>query len=154
MEVKIKVHLRDSIEFNKIDKNIYIGTNQCCRYHFKKDLLSKGVSADISLEEDRVDAPFGVKSYLWLPTKDQTAPSQDQIMLGVEHLKKLISENKKVYVHCEKGHGRAPTLVAAYYATNGMKPKEAIDFVESKRPGAHINEKQQKAIRAFVKSIR
>lgn len=153
MQITLRPHLHNSIEFSKIDNRIYIGTNQCCRYHFNKNLLSKGISADISLEENRVDAPFGVQSYLWLPTIDGTAPSDHQLNLGVKHLTNLVNEKHKVYIHCKNGHGRAPTLVAAYYISLGHSVADAIKMVLSKRRGAHLNQKQKEALSAFAQTI-
>ena len=141
------------IQFDQIDDQIWIGTNQCCKTHFDKKLVEKGITADISLEEKQVDTPFGVESYLWLPTLDHTPPSPNQLMLGVEHLKVLIAEGSKIYVHCQNGHGRAPTLVAAYYISTGKSVDEAIEFVHSKRQGAHINEAQKKGLEGFSKTL-
>ncbi|MBI3495536.1 hypothetical protein HY065_02825, partial [Candidatus Berkelbacteria bacterium] len=95
-------------EYDEITDGILIGTNQCCQVHFDKELLTKGVTADISLEAERLDAPFGVESFLWLPTKDNFPPSPDQLKLGVRMLTDLVAQKKKVYVHCKNGHGRAP----------------------------------------------
>lgn len=142
------------MEFNKIDKNIWIGTNQCCQEHFEKKLLDKGITADVSLEEKRVDAPFGVKSYLWLPTRDHYAPTQEQLQIGSEHIGHLVDTGKKVYVHCQNGHGRAPTLVAAYYIRRGMSVKDAIKKINAKRKGAHINERQERALKTFARSAK
>lgn len=140
-------------QFDQIDDLIWIGTNQCCTVHFDSDLLKKGIRADISLEEKRVDAPFGVNSYLWLPTADHESPSLDQLKLGVEHLKVLVSEKTKIYTHCKNGHGRAPTLVAAYYISTGLSVDDAIEKVMSKRRGAHINEAQKAGLEEFKKYL-
>lgn len=40
-------------EYNKITNHIYVGTNQCCQTHFKEELLTKDIKADISLEKER-----------------------------------------------------------------------------------------------------
>ena len=140
------------VDYNKIDDNIYIGTNQCCQVHFDDNLLMLGITSDISLEENRVDTPFGVESYLWLPTKDHTPPSADQLQLGARYIKNLVEEGKMLYVHCKNGHGRAPTLVSAYYILTGKTADEAIAFVESKREGAHIEDVQKEALREFERS--
>lgn len=139
------------LEYNQIDSHIYIGTNQCCQSHFAEELLKKGISADVSLEEDRVDAPFGVESYLWLPVKDHTSPVPDQLRIGVATLRELASLDKKVYVHCKNGHGRAPTLVSAYYIAQGMSVQDAIRFVCEKRLGAHLEESQKRALALFAR---
>jgi len=56
---------------------------------------------------------------------------------------------KKVYVHCQNGHGRAPTLVAAYLIRQGKTPMEAIEFIKSKRPTIHLEEVQISALETF-----
>lgn len=141
--------LAKTLEFNSITNGIYIGTNQCCQTHFDKRLRKEGVTADISLEEERVDAPFGVDFYIWIPINNHTAPTQDQLDFGVSVLEKLIIMKKKIYVHCQNGHGRAPTLVAAYLIRQGKTPTEAIEFIKSKRPTIHLEQVQRLALKKF-----
>lgn len=138
-------------EYNYIIDGIYIGTNQCCQTHFDEKLKKEGIMADISLEENRLDAPFGVKFYVWIPVKDHTAPAPDQLEFGVAVLQKLVAMGKKVYVHCQNGHGRAPTLVAAYIITKGKSPIEAETFIKSNRSSIHLGEIQRQALEDFSK---
>lgn len=140
-------------EYNQITPYIYIGTNLCCQGHFKKTLLRKGITSDISMEEDRLDAPFGVEYYLWLPTKNHYAPSSKQLLLGVSALHDLARKKIKCYVHCQRGHGRAPTLVAAYLVSKGMNLDKAIAFMKKKRPVVHPNERQRAAITRIKKQL-
>lgn len=142
-------------DFNYITDGIYIGTNQCCQTDFDEKLLKAGVSVDISLEEGRVDAPFGVEFYIWIPVKNHTAPSKDQLEFGVSAIEKVVSMKKKVYVHCKNGHGRAPTMVAAYFIkTRHMAPDAAEAFVKSKRPSMHLESVQRKALKIFARSLK
>ncbi len=139
-------------EYSKITSYIYIGTNQCCQQHFRKSLVRKNIKADISLEEKRLDQPFGVKYYLWLPTKDHRAPTSKQLLIGANFIKQLVDRGIKVYVHCEHGHGRAPTLVAAYLIMKGKSAKEAIRLIKEKRPAVHPNKFQIMALENFQRS--
>jgi protein-tyrosine phosphatase len=145
----MKRHPPLKFEYNKITEYIYIGTNQCCQLHFKKELLKKGITADISLEKERIDAPFGVDYYLWLPVKDHTAPTQKQLIMGVDFIEDLIKNKIKVYVHCQRGHGRAPTLVAAYLISKGKTVDEAVKYIKKKRPVIHPNTIQKNALKRF-----
>lgn len=140
------------IEYSKINKYIYIGTNQCSQEHFSKELIKKGICADISLEEKRLDTPLGVKFYLWLPTKDHRAPSEIQLEIGVKALSDLIKAKMKVYIHCKNGHGRAPLLAAAYFIKNGMSLEKAISLLKSKRSGVHFHPVQLKVLKKFEKA--
>ncbi len=144
--------LKKELNYNYIADGIYIGTNQCCQTHFSERLLKNGISADISLEEERVDAPFGVDFFIWIPVKNHTAPTPDQLEFGVSVLQKLMAMKKKIYVHCQNGHGRAPTLVAAYLIKNGKTAEEAIALIKLKRPSIHLEKVQRSALQNFSRS--
>lgn len=152
--MKIK-HGKLVFEYNQITEYIYLGTNQCCQAHFNKTLIKKGIKADISLEGEKIDNPFGVKYFLWLPTKDHMAPSIKTLKLGVNFLDHLIENKTKVYIHCQRGHARAASLVIAYIAyKKGISVKESLEYVKKKRPTVHPNPKQIKTIENFLKKIK
>lgn len=134
------------LDYNYITDGIYAGTNQCCAIGLSEVLKKEGITADISLEDIRLDHPFGVEAYLWLPTRDNTPPSPDQLRLGVQTLVKLVRQGRKVYVHCKNGHGRTSTLLAAYFISNGKSLDEAIDLIKKGRPGIHLQDSQKKAL--------
>lgn len=148
------MHSQNKLEFNHIAEGIYIGTNQCCQMHFDEVLGAEGITYDISLEKDQVDSPFGVVSYVWIPVEDHQAPIQEQFEFGVSVLNKIVVMGKKVYIHCKNGHGRAPTLVAAYLIKKGKTIDEAVAFIKSKRPSIHIEDIQKKALVEFSKNIK
>jgi len=152
--VDIYNHLfnRKGFDYDQINDDVFIGTNMCCEFGFKKELLDKNVKADISLEEERIDSPVGVDYFLWLPTKDHYAPESDKLVLGVQTLDFLIHRKIKVYIHCKKGHGRAPTLFAAYLIKKGLGVDEAIKYMQAKRPAIHLNEIQIAALKKFKDS--
>ena len=135
-------------EYNKITDYIYLGTNQCCLGHFRRSLLKKRIKADISLEKEKLDKPFGVDYFLWLPVVDKKAPTQKQLLIGAKAIKNLVDNKIKVYVHCKRGHGRSPTLVAAYFIMEGFKANEAIRKIRKKRR-IHLKLAQIKALRKF-----
>ena len=136
-------------DYSQITNEIYVGTNFCCKAHFDKKLLNLGITTDISLEETRLDSPFGVVCYLWLPVNDHNAPTHYQFLVGISCIKNAVKTKNKVYIHCKNGHGRAPTLVAAYLTTQGMSVEEAIALIKSKRPEIHLEQSQLQAIKRF-----
>lgn len=140
------------LDYNHITDGIYIGTNQCCTLGLADVLKKEGIGIDISLEETRLDQPFGVEAYLWLPTPDHTAPTRDQLALGVSTIKTLLSQGKKVYVHCKNGHGRASALVGAYLIANGRTPEEAENIIRKGRPTMHLQDEQRRALKEFYDS--
>lgn len=147
-------HPQNKLDFNYIDRGIYIGTNQCCQLDFDKYLLKDGVTTDISLEEERIDAPFGVEFFVWIPVKNHTAPTETQLDFGVTTLEKIVAMKKKVYVHCKNGHGRAPTLIAAYLIRQGKTTDEAIQFIKSKRPSIHLTDVQVDALKTWERNTK
>lgn len=142
-----------TLEYDHVADGIFIGTNQCCQAHFDERLRKEGITADISLEENRVDQPFGVIFYIWLPVKDKAAPTQEQLQFGATVLEKLVRLRQKVYVHCKNGHGRAPTIVAAYLVKCGKSVRDAIDFVSHKRDHVHIEDVQRVALDAYAAQL-
>lgn len=142
-----------TFEYDRITPHIYIGTNLCCKGHFQNELVRKGIRADISLEDEHLDEPYGAEMFLWLPTRNHRAPSQDQLLLGVRMLRECAKRGIKCYVHCERGHGRAPTLVAAYLVSTGMSVDEAVAFIKRKRPVVHPNKTQRTAIARLRKRL-
>lgn len=143
------------VNYNQITDNIFIGTNFCCMTHFDEELMSKGIEVDISLEDSRVDSPFGVEGYLWIPVEDNVPPTPYQFEVGTSMIKKSLDDGKKIYIHCRNGHGRAPTMVSAYFIKyEKLEPEEAIEKIRKKRPEIHLDDSQRQALRKFCKKCR
>ena len=98
-----------------------------------------------------MEHPAGILFYIRLPTLDHQAPAPAQLDFGVAALEKFVAMKKRIYVHCQLGHGRAPTLVAAYLIRQGKKVDEAIDFITGKRPVIHLEEAQKQVLASFFK---
>ena len=139
-----------SLDYSKITDTLYLGTNACCQIHFDKELLAKGITSDISLEEERLDSPMGVDFFLWLPTKDHTPPSKTNLELGIQTLAFCERNRLPCYVHCKNGHGRGTTLIAAYLMrSRNMTADQALNFIKRRRPTIHLEESQRRALRRF-----
>ncbi|HTM69108.1 MAG TPA: dual specificity protein phosphatase family protein [Candidatus Binatia bacterium] len=138
-------------EYSEITPLLYVGNNACCADHFSRMLAEKGIRADISLEEARIDAPLGAEYYLWLPTPDHAPLAAEKLELGVATLAFFERQAIPCYVHCMNGHGRAPSLVAAHLiASRGLGADEAAAFIKERRPSIHLEPSQLEALRAFA----
>jgi dual specificity MAP kinase phosphatase len=140
---------RHGFDYSKVEDDIYLGTNACCQFGFERELLSQQVTADISLEGERIDAPDGVAYFLWLPTVDGTAPSPEALEQGVQAITLLRAQGIKMYIHCKNGHGRSTTLLAAYLIRTGMSVDDAVAAIKRKRPSIHLTPEQVEALKRF-----
>ena len=136
-------------QYSQITKYVFIGTNMCCRKHLDNELKKKRIKSVISLEKRKVDRPLGVEYYLWLPTKDKEPLTLSKLKVGVALLKETSGEKIRSYVHCQYGHGRAPTLVAAFLVSGGMDTEDAFALIKEKRPDIHPNRKQVAMVKRF-----
>lgn len=140
-------------EYNQITEQIYIGTNMCCQEHFDEGLLKKGIVANLSLEKEGLDSPYGIDFFVWVPIEDNTAPRMDQLDFATTVIDKFVVQNKKIYVHCKNGHGRAPTIVAAYFITKGYTVEDALEKIKDKRPTIHLGDSQINALKDYAELL-
>lgn len=141
-------------DFSQITETVFLGTNLCC--HSKshiQELLDIGITAEIDLEKERQEKAPDVPVYLWLPVTDKEAPTVEQLAAGVGLITQMSKAGKKVYVHCKNGHGRSPTMVAAYLISEGKFVSEAIDLIKAARPEIHLEEVQLKALENYHQLI-
>lgn len=144
----------EPLDYSQITPLILIGKNACCTTHFDEALTARGVRADLSLEKERIDRPYGVDMFLWLPTEDHKAMTHEKADLGIRTLAFFEEHNIPCYVHCKNGHGRAPMLVAAYFmAKRSMTADEALAAVKERRPAAHLQDEQLAFLRELNISL-
>ena len=149
-EIRQMEHKHIKLSYNRIDDQLYAGNNMCCQTHFEMELLSKGITADISLEAERLDNPQGVDYFFWFPWVEDTAPTIGLVNLALNVIDDLIKSNVTSYVHCKNGHGRTSTLLACYLMRkSALSPEKALEALRERRPSMHINETQ----RAFLKEF-
>lgn len=141
-------------DYSKVEDKIYIGSDLCeggvCPIH-GEEFKQLGVFVEINLSAERNERPPEfIKSYTWLPVADGYSPDQLQLDIGTLIMNAAIEVGGVVYTHCRNGHGRSPTLVAAYHIRyRGKSVDEAAMFLKEKRPEIHIEETQFKELRTF-----
>ena len=145
---------RPSYRFGWITPGLLLG-GQPAR-HVWSALVRRGVTAVINLryEHDYQNEIGGLPlRYLYLPTVDNTAPSQAHLWQGVQFIEHELAQGGKVYVHCWEGLGRSPTLIAAYLVHLGMTPSEAWAKIRAVRPFIRPTETQQARLEEFATTI-
>lgn len=100
-------------------------------------LAEVGVTHVLDLRSEASDDPELMKSLglSWrrVPIDDRVAPSAEQLAEVVAWLEPTGSESPVVYVHCEGGLGRAPTIAIALLMGRGFTRAEAHQFVVTAR---------------------
>lgn len=147
----------DEHQFNysKIADNLYLGSDFCqggvCLLHgaeFEK--LGIFVEINLSKEENELP-PTNIESYIWLPVADGSVPTPDQFDIGTSAINEALKNGKAVYVHCKNGHGRSPTLIAAYYIRfQGKSVDEAVAFTQGQRNEIHVELAQREALQKYL----
>lgn len=146
-------------DYSLVTSYIYLGSDLCkgwtCPSHakeFKK--LHIKTEINLEIEHDEPVAPQ-LEIYLRLPTPDDTAPTHDQLLVATEVLNQSVLSKKVAYVHCKNGHGRSPTVVAAYFIRyQDMAVTTAINLVKEKRPEIHPEKVQITALEQFAKEVK
>jgi len=123
---------------SRISNHVYVGP-QFNRLGMRF-LQREGISAVVNMRIEHDDADEGLllDAYCYLPTVDDTAPSDEHIDEGVQFMRRMIAEGHKVYIHCAGGIGRAPTMAAAYFMYEGDTLDEALTRITRVRPYIRI----------------
>ena len=90
-----------------------------------------GINASVNMRMEYDDAAnnLNLDQYCHLPTVDDQAPSLEQLNRGVEFINRVVGQGGRVYIHCTGGIGRAPTMAAAYFISQGFTVKKAIGLI-------------------------
>jgi len=145
-----------STDYSLITPYIYLGSDLCkgwtCPSHAREfQKLNIKTEINLEIEHDEPVAPQ-LEIYLRIPTFDDSAPTQDQLIIATETINRSVLSKKVTYVHCKNGHGRSPTVVAAYFIRyQNMSVDTAISFVKEKRPEIHIEKVQIAALDQFAR---
>ena len=88
------------------------------------------------------------------PIRDFAAPDAETLDRCVKFVREAVDRGERVLVHCHAGYGRTGTVLAAYLASLGGDPAEAIRRVRLLRPGSVETPEQEEAVLRFVRGDR
>jgi protein-tyrosine phosphatase len=142
-------------DYSQITKNVFIGSDLCkglsCPIHgpeFEK--LGILVELNLSVEKKEIP-PDGIDIYAWVPVADKHAPTPEQLDIGTAIINEAVMHGKKIYIHCKNGHGRSPTMVAAYFIRyQGKSVDEAVAMILHHRNEVHLEFDQREALGKFL----
>ncbi len=138
---------------SRITPEVYVGAQFNRRG--RQALLDEGITGVINMRVEYDDAAHGLAlpEYCHLPTVDDSAPSVEHLQIGVDFMCRVIGQGGKVYIHCKGGIGRAPTMAAAYFISQGCSTEEAIAVIQETRPFIHITAPQLAALHSYEESV-
>jgi protein-tyrosine phosphatase len=91
------------------------------------DLTEKGEYVEYEPFLDLAAKPLKrLTAYYRFPSKDETAPSIDEMVEILDTIDAAISIGRKAYVHCLHGRGRTGTVVGCWLVRHGLNSNEVI----------------------------
>ena len=122
------------LQFSRITQAVHVGPQH--GRTGKRFLERNGFTHSVSLRAELDDAAHGLslRCHCHLPTIDGHPPTIEQLEQGVAFLAEAVAGGAKVYIHCQSGIGRAPTLAAAYLISQGSNWTTAVDTIRRIRP--------------------
>jgi protein tyrosine phosphatase (PTP) superfamily phosphohydrolase (DUF442 family) len=122
-----------TLKRSQITAHLYLGG----QYNLRglRRLKEMGITAIINMRITSVyvAARYHGLAYLHLPTTDNTPPSMEALLQGVEFADQHISNGGKVYIHCRQGQGRGPSMAIAYLLKTGLTYDDAFALVKKVR---------------------
>jgi atypical dual specificity phosphatase len=128
-----------AMNFGWIEKGKVAG---CRGPRTKRDLqflVSQGIRALVRLtykESDitKQDVEANMMEDCYVPVKDFTAPSPNQIDRVIKFIRSALDRGKPVAVSCGAGYGRTGTILACYLVSLGFTAEQAIERLIVIRP--------------------
>jgi hypothetical protein len=119
------------MNFNVITPTLILG-QKIIAPEFLEALKAAGVTRVINLWSG-IPEPLWQGEVLTLKQEDDGTPRpKDQILAGIKYASEKPDEI--LYVHCQWGLGRAPTMTYAILRSRGMSQAEATDLINTRRP--------------------
>lgn len=117
------------MNYDEIVPNLYCG-QKIDSQEFNDALVQEGITHVINLWSG-IREPYWKGLTLNLNQDDDGTPRPpEQTIAGIEFAKIAT----KLYVHCQWGMGRAPSMIYAILRSRGMTQKELIPLINLRRP--------------------
>ena len=135
--------------YSKITESIYLGARLSRIGVYL--LRFQGISSVLNLQDERSNVNYRHKihSYAYIPIIEFDSPTMLNFEKGIQFINDEVNKGNKVYVHCAEGIGRAPTMVSAYFISQGLTVDEAVNKISKIRPFINILDNQFKSLKNF-----
>ncbi|MCY3779447.1 MAG: dual specificity protein phosphatase family protein [Chloroflexi bacterium] len=138
-------------ELSEITPKLLLGGQHYYKKGYRR-MLDYGITAIVNMRKEHSDEKKGIagERHLQLATTDNTPPSVEDLMRGVDFIDDEINRGGKVYIHCAVGCGRAPTMTAAYLISTGDAPEQALRRIKQVRPFINLTKRQKRVLDEFA----
>ncbi len=112
-------------------------------------LREQGIDILLSLAEEPPFRRWIDEAGLMLvhvPVVDFESPTSEQFEKCLAVIESAKASAMGVHVHCQAGHGRTGTVIAAFFVSKGMAVRDAIERVRQLRPGSIETQEQEQAV--------
>jgi len=126
---------RRRVSFDRVTELVWVGSRVASRDDYRR-LCAQGIRACVDMKQEGAD-PWAFEAFLWLPTPDHEPPTEIHLRLGVAFLRECEAEGLPVFVTCQAGVGRSPTLVLAHLLSGRFREagvQTALEFLRARRP--------------------
>jgi hypothetical protein len=140
--------------FDRVTDLVWIGSRIASFDDYRR-LRGEGIRACVDMKQEGAD-PWGFEAFLWLPTPDHEAPTQDHLRIGLAFLRECEAVGMPVFVACLAGVGRSSTLVLAHLLAGRFRDaglEAALEFLTARRPLVRPNPEQIEAARLAAFAI-
>ena len=122
------------MKYSRVTPEIYVGSQYRKAGKRKLESLGIGYCVNMRIEFDSAEHGLALDNYCHLPTIDDDAPTLEHLDEGVAFIERAVTDGGKVYIHCAGGVGRAPTMAAAYFISQGYSLENALGLIRKARP--------------------
>jgi protein tyrosine phosphatase (PTP) superfamily phosphohydrolase (DUF442 family) len=138
------------LRFSQVNENLYVGPQY--KANGLRHMKQNGINAVVNMRIEYDDAALGLapEHYCYLPTIDDSAPSEEHLDMGIAFIHGIINSGGKVYIHCGAGVGRAPTMAAAYLVSKGYTLDDALNTIRKARPFISIMPPQMDRLKNYA----
>jgi hypothetical protein len=127
-----------------VDERVWLGKTVLSRH--VPSLAQLGITRVLNLQDEYAGPVEAYRQHgivqKWVPVVDHMEPSPEQLHEAVAFLETALREGRRVYVHCQGGHGRSAAVVFAHLALQDahMPLRQVNEELQGKwrvRPSLH-----------------
>lgn len=137
-------------KYSEITPQLYVGGQYGA--HSTKRLNELGITGIVNMRTSPAPDFMRGKGFtiLHLPTDNYQEPSMDNLAKGVVFINQQLKSGGKVYIHCQFGEGRGPSMAIAYLISTGLLLEDAFAAVRKIRPFISLTKVQQDQLKKFA----